>query len=332
MKRAADVRHILLTLIPRHPDRVATTDLVRMLASQGIERTARSVQKTCAELAYDEPDLVCDDRSKPFQWQWRKDAKIREFPPMNAHGALTLRIAFEQAKHLLPASTLEHLKHQQRRAEEVLNASATMRSWRKKIRVLPRGLAQLPPAIDREVLRVVYETLLSDQKLGVSYRGWNKTEDEQLEVTPLVLVSREVLLTLVCTIAGRDGVRQLHLHRMRSAKNLGGKRTVPADFDIDEHIRGGGLAFRKGEAPITLRLRLHPDVTPTLGEFRLAADQTLTATTNGDALLEATVPNTLELRGWLKSYGPKVEVLGPPELRREIAEELRAAAKLYAKE
>ncbi len=331
MNRPADIQQLLRTLIPREPDRVSTPELARLLSFQGLRHSARWLQKTCADLARGEPDMVCHDATKPFQWSWKRDAKMREYPPMNAHAALTLRIAFEQAKHLLPAATFEHLKHQQRRAEEVLSGSATMRSWRKKIRVLPRGLPQLPPIIDAEVLRVVYETLLADQCLLVDYRGRNKSEGERYEVTPLVLVSREVVMTLVCTIAGREGVRQLHLHRMRAATNIGGKRIVPRDFNIDDHIRRGNLAFSKGEEPIKLRLQLHPDVTPTLDELRLAQDQVLSIQPDGSALLVATVANTLELRGWLKSYGPKLEVLGPPELRREIADELRAAADLYAK-
>jgi predicted DNA-binding transcriptional regulator YafY len=331
MSRGADVRHLLLGFIPRYPNRVATTDLVRMLAAQGIERTPRAVQKMCAELAFQEADLVCDDTSKPFQWFWKKDARVREYPPMNAHAALTLRIAFEQAKHLLPASTLEHLKHQQRRAEEVLAESATMRAWRRKVRVLPRGLGQLPPAIDREVLKVVYDALLSDRRLEVTYRGWNKAEDQTLDVFPIALVARDALLTIVCTIRDREGVRQLHLHRMRTARAVNGARVVPPGFDLDAHIRAGNLGFRKGDAPLELRLRLHPDVVQSVTEMPLVPDQRLVPERDGATRLEATVADTLDLRGWLKSYGPKVEVLSPPALRSAIAEELREAAALYAR-
>ena len=35
----------------------------------------------------------------------------------------------------------------------------------------------------------------------------------------------------------------------------------------------------------------------------------------------ASVPDTLELRLWLNSFGAEVEVLGPPALREEFAEQ-----------
>lgn len=329
MARGSDVRHLLLGLIPRHPNRIATTELVRLLAAQGVERTPRAVQKMCAELAYQEADLICHDASKPFQWSWKKDARVREYPPMNAHAALTLRIAFEQAKHLLPAATLEHLKHQQRRADEVLAESASMRAWRRKVRVLPRGLGQLPPAIDREVLRTVYDALLSDLRLELTYRGWNKKEAQTLDAFPLGLVSRDAILTLVCTVRDRDGIRHLHLHRMQTAKAVRGTRDVPTGFDLDGHIRGGHLGFRKSSAPLELRLRLHPDVVQSVTEMPLASDQRLRQERDGHVLLDACVADTLDLRGWLKSYGAKIEVLGPKELRGAIADEVRAAAALY---
>ncbi|MBM4374499.1 MAG: WYL domain-containing protein, partial [Deltaproteobacteria bacterium] len=277
MPRIGEVRHLLLGLIPRQPNRIATPDLARMLEASGIKVTPRAVQKMCAKLAEQEPDIVCDDSSKPFQWFWRKDARTREYPPMNAHAALTLKMAFEQAKHLLPAATLEHLKHQQRRAEAVLEESATMRSWRRKVRVLPRGLGQLPPAIDREVLRTVYDALLADLRLQVHYRSWNRSEEQALDLFPLALVARDSKLTLVCTVRGRDGIRQLHLHRMRDAKAVRGVREIPPGFDIDAHIREGHLNFLKSEAPIELRLRLHPDVVQTVTETPVAPGQRLVA-------------------------------------------------------
>lgn len=331
MARAPDVRHLLLGLIPRQPDRISTTDLVRLLAAQGIGRTPRAVQKMCADLAFHEAELICDERTKPYQWAWSRNARIREYPPMNAHAALTLRIAFEQAKYLLPASTLDHLRHQQRRAEEVLATAEAMRTWRRKIRVLPRGLGHLPPTIAPEVLRTVYEALLSDRRLEVTYRRWNQPDDESFDVTPLALVVRESLLTLIVTIGAKAAPRQLHLHRMRAARMVDGKPIAPTGFDIDRHIRDGHLGFLQGDAHLRLRLRLFPAAIQNIGEMRIAPDQTLTAQADGTTLLEATVADTLDLRGWLKSYGAKLEVLAPDGLRKELAEELKNAAALYAR-
>lgn len=329
MPRSTDVRYLLLRYIPRQPDRITTTELVRLLSCQGVVRTPRAVQKLCADLALQEPDIVCDDRSKPFQWSWKKGAKQQGYPAMDPHAALTSKIAFEHARHLLPTATFDHLRHQQRQAEEVLARSGALRGWRRKLRVLPRGLDALPPKIDRGVLRVVYEALFAERRLDIVYRRRQGIDDERFEVSPLGLVSRGPILTLVCTIAHKDGPRQLHLHRMKEARALSARALPPAGFDLDAHVRAGNLAFRKSEEPLRLRLRLQPEVIPTLEELRLSEDQTIVREADGTARLEATLVDTLDLRGWLKSYGPTVEVLGPQSLRRAIAAELRAAAALY---
>jgi len=50
-------------------------------------------------------------------------------------------------------------------------------------------------------------------------------------------------------------------------------------------------------------------------ECPLSADQTVTEGKNDDILIAATVPDSLELRWWLLSFGDDAEVLEPPKLR-----------------
>ncbi len=38
---------------------------------------------------------------------------------------------------------------------------------------------------------------------------------------------------------------------------------------------------------------------------------------------------TLEMKPWIRQWGADCEVLGPTELRAEIAEEIRRAAEMY---
>ena len=42
------------------------------------------------------------------------------------------------------------------------------------------------------------------------------------------------------------------------------------------------------------------------------------------------VSHTLEMKPWIRGWGADCEVLHPPELRNEIAAELRAAADVYS--
>jgi predicted DNA-binding transcriptional regulator YafY len=327
MPRPADVGHLLLSFIPREPDRIDTTRLRNLLEQQGIKRTPRAIQEKLQALCADHP-IQCLAKSKPYQWQWLKTATSYEFPPMNAHTALTLKLAYDYLAELLPVSTLAHLKAQARRAEEILGRSSAVSSWTSKVRVFPRGLNLQPPNVDKAALAVVYDALLENRRFVVSYRLRGQKSGRTLEVNPLALVVRGSLLTLVCTIGKNDSPRQLHLHRMRDARPTTRAAHVPLGFDLDAHIREGNLSFLLGPS-MRLRALFGDVVGPTLEETPLSKDQKLTVEPDGRLMLEATLPDTLELRSWLASYGPHVEVLEPTALREQIGEQARETAALY---
>jgi predicted DNA-binding transcriptional regulator YafY len=201
-------------------------------------------------------------------------------------------------------------------------------TWASKVRVFPRGLSLEPPNVDKATLALVYDALLENRRFEVTYRIRGEKNDRAFEVNPLGLVVRGSLLTLVCTIGKSDAPRQLHLHRMRDARPTTRAAHVPSGFDLDAHIREGNLSFLLGEK-MRLRARFGEVVVPTLEETPLSKDQKLTRQPDGRVILDATVPDTLELRGWLASYGPHVEVLEPSELREQIGRQARETAALY---
>jgi predicted DNA-binding transcriptional regulator YafY len=45
--------------------------------------------------------------------------------------------------------------------------------------------------------------------------------------------------------------------------------------------------------------------------------------------MRITVGSTTEMKPWIRQWGPDCEVLNPPELRAEIAQEMRQAAMFY---
>ncbi len=320
------VPSLLLSFIPREPDRIDTTRLRLALAAQGIDRTPRAIQQQLTSLSSDHP-IRCIATSKPYQWQWRREARGYEFPPMNAHTALTLTLAFEYLSPLLPQATLQHLRSQVTRAKEVLGQSGSVAKWKNKVRVLPRGIQLLAPKIAPEVLHTVYDGVLQERCLLVCYKKRNAKSAEEFEVHPLAIVARGSLITMVCTKKGE--LRQLHLHRIQSISLLDERVRVPASFDLDRFIGEGNLAFRKGGQEIFLRALFDTAAVTTLEETPLARTQTLGEEREGRRLLEATVPDTVDLRAWLASYGPMVEVLEPRALRDEFAANAKKLARLY---
>ena len=147
------------------------------------------------------------------------------------------------------------------------------------------------------------------------------------EITSLVL--RDRVAYLVCTTEGTPVVRSLRLHRMQSARVTERARTVPADFDLDAFVAGGGAGYRTGDASIALELRVAEDVVHTLEETPLSHDQRITPLPDGCYRVLAHGADTLDLRGFLKSYGELVDVVKPHWLRAEMAEVAAQLSELY---
>ena len=69
----------MLGLIPRFPEKTFTNKIKDELSDLGYETTIRTIQRDLIELSRSFP-LVSDERSYPFGWSWKKDAKGYESP------------------------------------------------------------------------------------------------------------------------------------------------------------------------------------------------------------------------------------------------------------
>ncbi len=49
----------------------------------------------------------------------------------------------------------------------------------------------------------------------------------------------------------------------------------------------------------------------------------------GRCTLTILVNNVPEIKSWIKTWGPECEVIAPGALRREVAEEIKAASAIY---
>jgi predicted DNA-binding transcriptional regulator YafY len=140
---------------------------------------------------------------------------------------------------------------------------------------------------------------------------------------------RDGVLYLVCTLWDYDDLKQLVLHRMTSAELLDTPVKKAEGFDLDRYIRSGQFSAPQGEGTLRLVARFDPGCALHLRETHLSADQTLVDEPGGWVRIEASVPDTAELRWWLLGFGDGVEIIGPAGLRVELAATARAMAEVY---
>ena len=125
-----------------------------------------------------------------------------------------------------------------------------------------------------------------------------------------------------------DSVRTFKMERIAEAELLDETFESPSDFDGPSVLAGAwGVMFGEGATEVVLRFS--PRVARRVKESVWHGSQELEDCEDGGCIMRVRVAHTLEMKPWIRGWGPDCEVLGPEELRKEVAEELRVAAEVY---
>jgi predicted DNA-binding transcriptional regulator YafY len=306
-----------LRALPRHPHKVTVGKLVERLREEGDfgDVSRRTLERDLHQLSRVFPIEQTDLQTKPTAWRWRRGAKVLDVPALD-----------------LPVAVTFSLEPYFATADGVLRQSPSrLGKWPAKIRVIGRGQPLHAPPIDAAVQRVVYEAVLGESRLAITYavKGERGTKTYG-DVNPLAVVVKDKVVYLLCTMWDYTDIRQLALHRVRTAEGLERSATKVPGFDLDAYIARGEFGVTVGK-PIRLEVLFEKYAAAHLAETPLSDDQVL-ADAGVDAVrVRATVADTQELRWWLLAFGSLVEVIKPKALRNELAAEMVATAARYGR-
>lgn len=319
----------MLTQIPRYPMKIDGAVLESRLRDQGYKVTRRTIQRDLGHLSGYFP-LQSDEKSKPYGWSWSRDAEGFSLPGMSPSTALTLRLVDAHLAALLPASVRASLQPYIKDAGKVLDrvADNPLRHWPEKIRVIPAGQPLRPAAIREEILAVVYEALLREQRFSCRYRSLGTNEAKEQEFNPLALVSRGQTLYLIGTFWDYDEPVLLRPERLETVELLDKPVTVPEGFDLDEYVKRE-MQFAVSDRRLKLELLFDAKAGRHLLETPLSDDQQVREEKDGKLRITATALDTRQLRWWLQGFGGGVEVVKPKKLRDEFAATARTLAEKY---
>lgn len=310
----------MLKRIPQHPHQITARELTERLASEGFEVGKRTVERDLLSLSGIFP-LLSNDRSRPYGWSWSKDAEAFALPTMSPLQALTLELAHDHLATLLPASLLDTLAPYFKCAEGVLSSGDGVKklaSWRKKVAIVSAGQPLIPPKYSEEIIEAVHSALLTDQQLEISYTSRELGETKTYPTHPLGIVQRGAVTYLVATLYDYTDILLFAVHRIQAAKVLDQPSNTPEGFDLKHYISQGALGFEENGL-IKLVVRFTVPAAEHLWETPLSLDQQIAPDRSGWVRLQATVPDTAQLRWWLKGFGQEVEVLEPISIREEFA-------------
>ena len=316
----------MLKGVPRSPLKITTKELEARLLDEGFEVSRRTIERDLHLLAADFP-LVLDDRSKPYGWSWAKDAQFEFMPKLTAPQAVALQLARTHLRDLLPQAMHKELAPIFDSASRTLSGSG-WKDWHKRTAVVPMGIAHIPPKLSADVLMVVQSALAHRRCIQAKYRAKGSRQAKEATIHPLGLLSRGPVVYLVCTLFDYGDVRQLALHRMDAPVETDVRSTEPAGFDFQEYVRTEARRYGSG-GKIKLVARFDATAAEHLREMPVSIDQSIRDMEDGRVEVSATVEDDELLRWWLLGFGRWVEVVDPPILRTEVADELRMASNAY---
>ena len=145
---------------------------------------------------------------------------------------------------------------------------------------------------------------------------------------PLGLVVRGNLIYLVCTLWNYQDIRQLALHRVKSAVMTDVAVTRPADFDLDRYIEEQEFHYPVGQM-IELKVKFDRRAAAHLFETPLSADQLIEDVNDVHVVVTATVRDTAQLAWWLLGFGEFTVVLEPRSARQNIERSQKVATQKY---
>jgi predicted DNA-binding transcriptional regulator YafY len=119
------------------------------------------------------------------------------------------------------------------------------------------------------------------------------------------------------------------LDRIQSV-DISTREFEPGDIErIAEQLRQswGGVVF--GEIQHQVTIDFSPAVEARIRESYWHPSQKLEDLDGGGVRLNVSLPSLLEITPWVRGWGPEAVVVGPEELREEIATSMAAAAANY---
>tara|TARA_Y100001001_G_scaffold104989_1_gene102670 strand:+ start:811 stop:1812 length:1002 start_codon:yes stop_codon:yes gene_type:complete len=318
------VRYLtMLRMVPRFPKAITTSELAGRLDDHGFKVTMRSIQRDLEKLSADFPLLV-DEDSRPYRWSFDRNATMDIIPALDLPAALTFELARAYLSPMLPPRALSHLKpHFDEAHRTLLREKNPLGQWPDRVRVINRGLGGQRPDIDADVLETVTEALLREFQCKLTYQARNWPEPEEILVHPLGLIFRDPNVYLIGSIEGREGVRQLVLHRASGGELVSQPLERPEDFDLDLYISSGAMGILHSREPIFLHLRCDKPVLNHLTESPLGFDQVTTDINENVFEITVTVGDTQDLRWWLTAQAVHCDILEPAWLRQEITSTLK---------
>ncbi len=188
-----------------------------------------------------------------------------------------------------------------------------------------RSPAARPPGL-LEVIRRLQEQVAARCRVRITYQNLKGEVSERL-VDPYRLRVYQNDLYLVGHCHLRGELRVFHTERIGRVDPLDASFSPPADLDVDRLLRTS-LGIHQGR-PGHAVVRFEAEAARYVLHRPLHPDQQVLERADGHLVIRVPVRGRDEITHEVLRFGPRAEVLGPPDLRAHVAGQVRALAASY---
>ncbi len=244
------------------------------------------------------------------------------FNASELHALLTIQRLLEEMQ---PGLLDQHLAPLKTRIEKILDrqglgAGETVR----RIRIL----AMAARTVAGEHFQRVAGAVLQRKCLLVRYHGRERDAVTERKLSPQRLVHYRDNWYLDAWCHMRSALRSFALERIRDSKVLPETARDIPDAELDAYF-GSAYGIFAGQPTQTAVLRFTPERARWIADERWHPQQQGRMLDDGRYELRIPYGDARELIMDILRHGSDVEVVAPEELRREVAERLRAALRIY---
>jgi len=177
------------------------------------------------------------------------------------------------------------------------------------------------PRVDEKVALEVAEAIKACRYIEIVYKAYGDTSPKSRELAPYGLLSglRRYLVAHDPQSSRQGAIKTYRMDAISSVKVLDEYFTRPGDFDLQAFANRAFGLFQRDAEFSTIVWRFKPEAADQARGFLFHPSQTDELQEDGSLIVRFEASGLLEMAWHLYTWGDKVEVIEPAELREMIA-------------
>jgi predicted DNA-binding transcriptional regulator YafY len=176
----------------------------------------------------------------------------------------------------------------------------------------------------------VTDALNEKQEIEICYKDMRSQRETQRSLAPYGMILWDGLWYAIGHCSLRRGIRIFALDCIKEFRITDRPYLIPDNFDINEYCKAGWHIMRYG-SPVEVVLKFSERYARWIKRRKWHPTQVIEENKDGSILFKVIVEGTRDLKWWIYHWIPYVEILSPPELKKEMIEEMRETLKVYGK-